>query len=94
MSFSFTFKDAITDESLDLRMSNRDFQPSHSQMIEMLKKADLESHGYEKEVTTSLKQLPGSDQPWYEKTHLYYKIVSCSQSHEIYQEINRLLPGK
>lgn len=75
-------------------MSNRDFRPSHSQMIEMLKKADLESHGYEKEVTTSLKQMPGSDEPWYEKTHLYYKVVSCSQLQEIFQEIDRLLPGE
>ena len=92
--FSFTFKDAVTEESLALRMSNRDFRPSHSQVIEMLKNADLESHGYEKEVTTSLKQMPGSDEPRYEKTHLYYKIVSCSQLQEIYQEIYRLLPGK
>ena len=38
--------------------------------------------------------MPGSDEPRYEKTHLYYKIVSCSQLQEIYQEMYRLLPGK
>lgn len=92
--FSFTFKDATAEESLELRMSNRDFRPSHSQMIEMLKEADLESHGYEKQVTSSLTQVPGSDEKSYERTHLYYKIVSCSQLQEIYQEIHRLLPGK
>lgn len=85
--------DATAEESLELRISNRDFRPSHSQMIEMLKEADLESHGYEKQVTSSLTQMPGSDEKSYERTHLYYKIVSCSQLQEIYQEIHRLLPG-
>lgn len=92
--FSFTFKDAITEESLELKMFNHDFEPSYSQMTEMLKKADLEGHGYEKEVISNLKQIPGSEQRRYERTHLYYKIVSCSQLQEIYQEIYRLLPGK
>ena len=74
-------------------MFNHDFQPSHSQMTEMLKEADLEGYGYEKEVTSSLKQMPGSEERRYERTHLYYKIVSCWQLQEVYQEIHRLLPG-
>lgn len=75
-------------------MYDHDFQPSHVEMTEMLKEADLEGHGYEKEVTLRLVQEPRSDKSRYDRTHLYYKIVSCSQVQEIYQEIQFLLPGK
>ena len=93
--FSFTQKDAVTEESLDLRMFDHDFRLSSSQMTKMLKEADLEGHGYRKEVISSLKQMTWSGEPArYERTHLYYKIVNCSQTQEIYQEIYHLLPGK
>ncbi|KAJ7377453.1 hypothetical protein OS493_029356 [Desmophyllum pertusum] len=78
---------------MELKMFDHDFRPSHSQMTEMLKEADLEGHGYEKEVTLRLVEEPGSDKPRYDRSHLYFKIVSCPQVHQIYQEIYTLLPG-
>ena len=92
--FPYTCIDANTEETMELKMFDHDFRPSHSQMTEMLQKADLEGHGYEKEVTLRLVQEPGSDKPRYDRSHLYYKIVICPQVQEIYQEIYILLPGK
>lgn len=75
-------------------MFDHDFRPSYSQMTEMLKEADLEGHGYEKEVTLRLVQESGSDKPRYDRSHLYYKIVGCSQVQEIFEELYTLLPGE
>ena len=57
----------------------------------MLKKADLESHGYTKELTTKLVSDSGSDKPSdYQKAYFYYKIVDCSRLQEIIQELETL----
>lgn len=62
-------------------------------MRALLKKADLENHGFKKEVITSLKSDPGSTNPVYEKKYLYYKTVDCSQAQDVVQELQTLLPG-
>ena len=67
---------------------------SDQQILDLLKKVDLESHGYKKEVTTKLVSKPGSDKSLYEKSYLYYKEVACSKMREIDQELQTLLPGK
>ena len=56
-----SFPDARSQESLVMRVFNSDFHPSDDQMLALLKKADLESHGFKKEVITSLKSDPGSN---------------------------------
>ena len=43
-----------------MRLYNRDFQPSGSELQSWLQKADLEGHGYKKEVTVKLRNGPGS----------------------------------
>ena len=63
-------------------------------MVALLKKADLESHGFKKELITSLKSEPGSNKAVYEKRYLYYKTVDCSRAQEVVQELQTLLPGK
>ena len=77
-----------------MRIFNPDFHPSDDQMVALLKKADLESHGFKKEVITLLKSDTGSNKPVYEKRYLYYKTVECSRAQEVVQELQTLLPGK
>ena len=67
---------------------------SEQRMLDLLRKADLESHGYKVENTTKSVTEPGSDKPIYRKSVLFYKVVDCSRLREIDQELRTLLPGK
>ena len=90
----FFFADATSQESLTLKMFSPDDRPSDEQLKAMLEKADLESHGYKKELTTKLVSDSVSDKADYEKAYLYYKIVNCSRLQEINQELETLMPGR
>ena len=79
---------------MEVKVFDPDFQMSDQQMLDLLKKVDLESHGYKKEITTKLVSDPQSDKPLYEKSYLYYKEIDCSKLREIDQELQTLLPGK
>ena len=74
-------------------MFDPDFHMSDQRMLDLLKKVDLESHGYKKEVTTKLVSDPESDKTNYEKSYLYYKEIDCSKLRESDQELLTLLPG-
>ena len=91
--FSF-FADANEKEILTLKVFSPDDRPSDEQLKAMLKKADLESRGYKKELTTKLVSGQGSDKSDYQKANLYYKIVNCSRLQEITQELETLMPGR
>lgn len=65
---------------------------SDQKMLELLREAALENHGYKVENTTKLVTEPGSDKPIYRKSVLYYKVVDCSRLREIDQELQTLLP--
>ena len=67
---------------------------SEQKMVDLLRKADLEGHGYKVENTTKLVTEPGSYKPIYRKSMLFYKVVDCSRLQEIDQELQTLLPGK
>lgn len=88
------FADAKTEESLTLKIFDPDFRQSDKQLMALLKQADLESHGYRKEVTTKLVSEPGIDKPVYQKSYFYYKIENCSLLQEITKELRALLPGE
>ena len=51
---------------MEIKLYNRDFQASASEMQTMLENADLESHGYSKEDTTKLVKSPWNNKPNYE----------------------------
>ncbi|KAJ7377419.1 hypothetical protein OS493_029319 [Desmophyllum pertusum] len=54
--------DADTEESLEMRIYDRDLKRTDTQMRKMLDEADLEKHGFKLEITTKLKQSgSGSD---------------------------------
>ena len=74
-------------------MFSPDNRPSDEQLLAMLKKADLKSHGYKKEVIEKLVTETGSDKPIDRIAHFYYKIVNCSQVQQIVQELQTLIPG-
>ena len=76
-----------------MRIFNSDYRPSERQMRAILRKADLESHGYTKEVITALASKPESNTTSFEKKHLYYKTVDCSRASEVVQELEILLSG-
>ena len=63
-------------------------------MRELLKKADLESHGYKKELTTKMLSENGSDKQLFKKSFFNYKIVDCTRLKEISQELETFLQGK
>ena len=50
----FLYTDAKTDEFLEIKFFNHEFQASDSEMHVMLKKANLTGHGYKKEVITKV----------------------------------------
>ncbi|XP_068692025.1 uncharacterized protein [Montipora foliosa] len=87
-----TSAETRSEESLVMRVFNPDYHPSDDEMLAILRKADLESHGYTKEVTTALTSKPSTTNPTYEKRHLYYKTVDCSRAQEVVQELETLLP--
>ena len=74
-------------------MFDRDVQMSDDTLMEMLREADLESHGYKKEVISQLVSDSGNGKPLYDKRFQFYKTVECSRLREIDQELNRLIPG-
>ena len=88
------FADATEKETVTLKVFSPDDRPSDEQLKNMLKKADLEKHGYKKELTTKLVRGQGSDKSDYQKQYLYYKIVNCSRLQEITQELETLMPGR
>lgn len=85
---------ANTRESLTLKVFDSNFRMKDNQLMTLLKRADLESHGYKKEITTEMVKEPGIAKPLYRKTHFYFKIVHCSRLQEITHELQTLLPGK
>ena len=93
-SFFAILTDANVKESMEVKVFDPDFQMSDQQMLDLLKKVNLESHGYKKEVTTKLVSDQRSDKPLFEKSYLYYKEIDCSKLREIDQELQTLLPGK
>ena len=79
-----------------MRIYDHEFQVSDTQMREMLEKAALEEHGFKLEITTKMmtETGTGSDEPVYQKTHYYYKIVDCSKVPEVSEQVESLIPGK
>ena len=52
--FSFTTIEANSGEFLKMRFKSRNFDGSPSELKAMLQKADLDSHGFSREVTTKI----------------------------------------
>ena len=77
-----------------MKIFNPNYRASKEKMRELLKKADLESHGYKKELVTKMVSENGSDKQVFEKSVFYYKIVNCTRLKEISQELESLLQGK
>lgn len=77
-----------------MRIFDPDLKLSKGQILALLKKADLEGHGFRKEVGKKLAHIPGTDQNVFRTTHFYYKAVNCSRIREVEQEIDTLMPGK
>ena len=77
-----------------MKVFDPNLRMSEQKILDILRKADLESHGYRVQNTTKLVSEPGSDKPIYTKSMLFYKVVDCSRLQEIDQELQTLLPGK
>jgi len=76
-----------------MRIYDRDFKVSDSEMRTMLEEAALEEHGFKLEITSKLVGEPGSDKSVYRKTYYYYKTVDCSQVPEVNEELDSLISG-
>lgn len=80
-------------DSIVLRVFNKDLTMSNAKMHALLKKVNLESHGFKKEVVTKLSRQSGSKKASYTKTVHYHKTVPCNKAHEVAEELDRLLGG-
>ncbi|XP_067057250.1 uncharacterized protein [Acropora muricata] len=88
-----TLADARDDESLTMRNFNPDFRPSDKQMLAMLKKANLESHGFKQEIITLVRRDPKTNNEMFEKRYFYYQVVPCSRASEVVQKLQTLMPA-
>lgn len=61
-------------------------------MLEILKQANLEAHGYTKEVVSEIKDT-SSGVVTFEKMHRYYKSVPCNEAAEAEKRLDALLGG-
>ena len=71
----FIWTDTETDENLQLKFVNGRFQASSSGMCEMLKKADLESIGFKKEIITKEVEEAGSDKWNFQASRMFVHAI-------------------
>lgn len=90
--FLYMFIEARIKDSVTISVDDADFSPSKTEMKNMLAKADLKGHGYQKEETIK-KTKDSSGREIYRKALYYFKVVKCSQAGQIIQELKDLLPG-
>lgn len=90
--FLLLFVEARIEDSVSISVDDTDFSASKTEMKNMLDKADLERHGYEKEEVTKLTK-DSSGRKFYSKALFYFKAVKCSQAEETILELKDLLPG-
>ena len=76
-----------------VRVYDKNFQVSDSEILAKLKQANLESHGYKIQKTTKVISEPGSEEKVFETSYNYDKIIDCSELGLIDQELNSLIPG-
>lgn len=60
------FTEANTEEDVEVKVKNLNFHVSDSKIQAMLRKADLEGHGYKKEESTKVVKGPGGSEPRYQ----------------------------
>ena len=65
--FRFTY--VKTDEFFELKVFNRDFRASDSEIHAIIERANLTARGYKKEVTTKLVQNADGGAPDYQACH-------------------------
>ncbi|XP_022806262.1 uncharacterized protein LOC111343362 [Stylophora pistillata] len=91
----FIVVECTTKETLNVKVFNPKYQVPEERLLKLLREANLESHGYKKEVVDKMVSEPGSGKKGTEKSFLFYQIVECSRARlrEIDQELKNLLPG-
>lgn len=90
---SFCSSDAKVEEKVELRVFNHDFKASKAEILQILKQANLEAHGYTKEVVSEVKNT-SSGIVTFEKMHRYDKSVPCHEVAETEKRLDALLGGK
>lgn len=85
--------DANVDETVEMRVFNDAFKMSKPQMQQLLKKANLEAHGFTKEVVTEVKNS-SAGYVIFEKMHRYLKPVPCPDVAEAEKQLDALLRGR
>ena len=72
------FTDAETQEFLQMKIFDRNFRVSESEMHAMLKKANLTGHGYKKEVTMKQRQNADNSKLEYEVLLPFCVCIICT----------------
>ena len=70
----FIWTDPHTDENLQIEFVNGRFQASSSGMCAMLKKADLENIGFQKEIITKEVEEAGSNKSNFQASRMFVML--------------------
>ncbi|XP_022787899.1 uncharacterized protein LOC111327866 [Stylophora pistillata] len=85
--------DANSDELLDVKIRNRKFRLTESEVREMLKTAALEKHGFKVKVTTKVVKDLESGEQHCQTSYQYHKEVDCSRMQRVGKQLNDRIPG-
>ncbi|KAM7441384.1 hypothetical protein ABFA07_009561 [Porites harrisoni] len=89
-----TVVEADTEEDLELLIFDRNTSTklSKSDVLKVLKKANLTGHGFKKEVSYQTVKSDGRS-TYFKESYFYYKLENCSRIPEIEEELEKLIPG-
>ncbi|XP_032232833.2 uncharacterized protein LOC116615380 [Nematostella vectensis] len=79
-------------EKDEFRIYDRTFKATNTQMLEMIRRANLEEHGFTRLVSSHLTTKRTSGSQLRRDVH-YTKDVPCSQLPAVEREVRALLPG-
>ena len=71
----FIWTDTETDENLQMKFVNGRFHASSAAMCAMLKKADLESKGFQKEIITKEVEEEGTGESSFQASRVFVHVI-------------------
>ena len=94
MRFHFPLIEARTGDAVQVKLRyNLNFQASDSEVQDILKKADLESHGFIKEVSSRLVKEPGTNAAEYQVCCYYvgkYELIKKKKTPSVFNYLEQI----
>lgn len=80
-------------ETITLRILNPTYSTNEIDLMKMLKSADLEGRGFQKEEFRKMLSTGNTNSSAYTTTLYYFKMVKCSGAMQIVTKLDKLFPG-